>query len=253
MPLQRDNPAARLQALLLELHTTHPHEQHRQRNTAWNAVCGLMDVQPESPAGLQAIADTVRLPEDVADAISAHVQDEEERDHLLESLPLARSAMTALASRQSLLQMIETFAPGGAVHMSGLVRDLASCSRVLQRAIPSSVLTDEELDRLRTLISELMEQVISTSLDADVRLLLITHLQKMLEAVQRVRLGGRAAIEEELDAVIGALTRRPESVAQLRSTGLLDKIAAWADALNGILSVGTGSAQLGQTVMRALE
>ncbi|WP_406137144.1 hypothetical protein OH828_00085 [Streptomyces anulatus] len=98
-----------------------------------------------------------------------------------------------------------------------------------------------------------MEQVISTSLDTDVRLLLITHLQKMLEAVQRVRLGGRAAIEEELDAVIGALTRRPESVAELRSTGLLDKIKALADALNGILSVGSGSAQLGQTVMRALE
>ncbi|CAH9420191.1 hypothetical protein SGL43_07249 [Streptomyces globisporus] len=98
-----------------------------------------------------------------------------------------------------------------------------------------------------------MEQVISTSIDTDVRLLLITHLQKMLEAVQRVRLGGRAAIEEELDAVIGSLTRRPEGVAELRSTGLLDKIKAWADALNAILAVGSGSAQLGQTVMRALE
>ncbi|MGW7097623.1 hypothetical protein [Streptomyces sp. NPDC054874] len=186
-------------------------------------------------------------------AAGAHAEGDEERDHLLESLPLARSAMTALSKRQPLLQMIATFAPGGAVHMSGLVRGLASCSRVLQRASPSSALTDDELDRLRTLISELMEQVISTSLDTDVRLLLITHLQKMLEAVQRVRLGGRAAIEEELDAVIGALTRRPESVAELRSTGLLDKIKAWADALNGILSAGSGSAQLGQTVMRALE
>ncbi|MBK3558021.1 hypothetical protein JHN55_16075 [Streptomyces sp. MBT56] len=71
--------------------------------------------------------------------------------------------------------------------------------------------------------------------------------------MQRVRLGGRAAIEEELDAVIGALTRRPEGVAELRSTGLLDKIKAWADALNAILAVGSGSAQLGRTVMRALE
>ncbi|MEV7114383.1 hypothetical protein [Streptomyces anulatus] len=253
MPLQHDNPAARLQALLLDLHTTHPREQERQQLTAWDAVCSLLGVQPDSPAGLQVIGDTVRLPDDVEVTISAHAEDDEERDHLLESLPLARSAMTALSKRQPLLQMIATFAPGGAVHMSGLVRDLASCSRVLQRASPSSALTDDELDRLRTLISELMEQVISTSLDTDVRLLLITHLQKMLEAVQRVRLGGRAAIEEELDAVIGALTRRPESVVELRSTGLLDKIKSWADALNGILSVGSGSAQLGQTVMRALE
>lgn len=52
---------------------------------------------------------------------------------------------------------------------------------------------------------------------------------------------------------LGALTRRPEGVAELRSTGLLDKIKAWADALNAILAVGSGSAQLGQTVMRALE
>ncbi|MEV5583016.1 hypothetical protein AB0L39_31200 [Streptomyces parvus] len=123
MSLPHDNPAARLQVLLLDLHMTHPREQERQRVTAWDAVCSLLGVQSESPAGLQVIADTVRLPEDVAVAIGAHAEDDEERDHLLESLPLARSAMTALSRRQPLLQMFATFAPGGAVHMSGLVRD----------------------------------------------------------------------------------------------------------------------------------
>ena len=83
---------------------THPREQERQQLTAWDAVCSLLGVQPESSAGLQVLADTVRLPDDVAVAISAHAEDDEERDHLLESLPLARSAMTALSKRQPLLQ-----------------------------------------------------------------------------------------------------------------------------------------------------
>ncbi|MFD6803802.1 hypothetical protein [Streptomyces cyaneofuscatus] len=129
-------------------------------------TCSLLGVQPDTSARLQVLADTVRLPDDVAVAISAHAEDDEEREHLLESIPLARSAMTALSKRQPLLQMIANFAPGGAVHMSGLVRDLVSCSRVLQRATPSSALTDDELDRSRTLISELMEQVIRSRTSA---------------------------------------------------------------------------------------
>lgn len=247
-----DNPAARLHTLLLDLHEAHPRQQNQQRQ-AWHAICSLLGVQPDSPAGLQAVADVVRLPDEVTEAIGAHVDDEEEREHLLEGMSLIRNAMTVVVSRNTLQGMFECFAPGGSVPLSGIVRDLASCSRVLHRSAPTSALSDAELDHLKTLIVGLMDQVIETGLDAGVRLLLLAHLRKMLEAVQLVRVGGRAAIEEELDAVVGAVIRRPEAAVTLQRSGLLEKLKTWVATMNGLLTVGTGSTQLGQAVMRAIE
>ncbi|MCX5316037.1 hypothetical protein [Streptomyces sp. NBC_00154] len=75
----------------------------------------------------------------------------------------------------------------------------------------------------------------------------------MLEAVQLVRVGGRALIEEQLDAIVGTVNRRPEAAETLQRTGLLEKLRTWVDTMNGLLSVGTGATQLGQAVVRAIE
>ncbi|MFD9239874.1 hypothetical protein ACFWB3_31950 [[Kitasatospora] papulosa] len=250
--MTQDNPAARLQLLLMDLHRAHPSQQQQQQQ-AWVAACTLLDVEPDSPAGLQAMADVTRLPDQVIAAITEHVDDEEERQHLLEGMPLIRAAMRDLTQRQPIQTMFARFAPGGAVPLSGVVRDLASCSRLLNRAAPASVLSESELDHLQTLITGLMEQIVGADLPADLRLLLLTHVRRMQEALQFVRIGGREAIQHELDAVLGAVIRRPEARESLREAGLLDKFKTWVDTLNGLLAVGTGSTQLAQTVARAIE
>ncbi|MFE4649900.1 hypothetical protein [Streptomyces sp. NPDC056707] len=98
-----------------------------------------------------------------------------------------------------------------------------------------------------------MNEVTDTGLDAGLRLLLLAHLRKMLEAVQLVRVGGRALIEEQLDVIVGTVIRRPEAAETLQRTGLFDKLRTWVDTMNGLLSVGTGATQLGQAVTRAIE
>ncbi|MFB8379048.1 class I SAM-dependent methyltransferase [Streptomyces rubiginosohelvolus] len=247
-----DNPAARLREVLLAVHATYSHKRAQEPISSWQDFAQVLEVEQHSTAGLHAIAGVARLPDLVIEGIRALGEEPEEEEHLLLHLDGLQNAMASLIARNSLYQVFSIFAPGGEVPKSAAVHSLASAARALHRAAPVHSISDEDVARLEELVVNLMGEVGATKLPPNVSLLLLHHLQALLQSVQMVRIYGRGSVEGTFDAFVGAVLRRPETVEPLREANLMERFSEWIATVNGIISIGTGAAGLGQQVMRVL-
>ncbi|MGW6723595.1 hypothetical protein [Streptomyces sp. NPDC054995] len=247
-----DNPAARLREVLLAVHGSFPGKRAQDPIAGWQAFAQVLGVDQHSSAGLHALAGVTRLPDLVIEGIRALGEEPEEEEHLLLHLDGLQNAMGSLIARNSLYQVFSVFAPGGEVPKSAAVHSLASAARVLHRAAPVHAMPDEDITRLEGLIVDLMQEVGAAKLPASASLLLLHHLHALLQAVQMVRIYGRQGVENAFDAFVGAVARRPETAEPLHEASLMERFREWATTVNGIISVGTGAAGLGQQVMRVL-
>ncbi|MGP3753382.1 hypothetical protein [Streptomyces sp. IBSNAI001] len=247
-----DNPAARLREVLLAVHGAFRTRQTQEPISSWLAFAQVLGVEQHSSAGLHAIAGVARLPDLVIEGIRALGEEPEEEEHLLLHLDGLQNAMASLIARNSLYQVFSVFAPGGEVPKSAAVHSLASAARVLHRTAPAHSMSDEDIARLEDLIVDLMREVSAAKLPPNASLLLLQHLQALLQSVQMVRIYGRDGVEVAFDAFVGAVLRRPETAEPLRQANLMERFREWVTTVNGIISVGTGAAGLGQQVMRVL-
>ncbi|MEU0354082.1 hypothetical protein ACFV10_14560 [Streptomyces cyaneofuscatus] len=252
MTLTHDNPAARLRDVLLAVHRAFPNSRAQEPISSWQAFAQVLEVEQHTSAGLQAIAGVAHLPDLVVESIRALNEEPEEEAHLLLHLDGLQAAMTGLVARKSLYQVFATFAPGGEVPRSAAMHSLASAARVLHRADPLHAMSDEDVARLEVLIVDLMDEVNAAKLPPRANFLLLQHLHALLQAVHLVRIYGRGGVEGAFDAFLGAVVRRPETAEPLHEANLLDRFKDWVSTVNGIISVGTGAAGLGQQVMRML-
>lgn len=248
----RDNPAARLREVLLAVHGAFPVQRAQEPISGWQAFAQVLEVEPHSSAGLHAIAGVAQMPDLVVEGIRALGEEPEEEEHLLLHLDGLQNAMASLIARNSLYQVFSVFAPGGEVPKSAAVHSLASAARELHRAAPVHSMSAEDIARLEGLIVDLMREVSAAKLPPSASLLLLHHLHALLQAVQLVRIYGRDDVEGAFDAFVGAVMRRPETAEPLREANLMERFREWVTTVNGIISVGTGAASLGQQVIRVL-
>ncbi|MYZ34411.1 MULTISPECIES: hypothetical protein [unclassified Streptomyces] len=247
-----DNPAARLREVLLAVHSTFPVKRAQEPISGWQAFAQVLGVEQHTSAGLHAIVGVAQLPDLVVEGIRALGEEPEEEEHLLLHLDGLQSAMASLIARNTLYQVFSVFAPGGEVPKSAAVHSLASAARVLHRVAPVHSMSNEDITRLEGLIGDLMREVSAAKLPPTASLLLLHHLHALLQAVHMVRIYGRGGVEGTFDAFVSAVVRRPETTDPLREANLMDRFREWVTTVNGIISIGTGAAGLGQQVIRVL-
>ncbi|WP_405678506.1 hypothetical protein OG859_13255 [Streptomyces sp. NBC_00048] len=252
MAPQHDNPAARLRDVLLAVHARFPGQRDQEAVLAWSAFAQTLEVGENTAAGVHAIASVIQLPSQIIAAVRALGEEQDEEEHLLHGLDLLESAMAGVAARKPLYQVFYEIVPGGHVPQSAAAHGLLSVSRALHRANPVQFLSEEDLTRLENLITEMMSEVGATALPPQVRILLLSHLHLMLQAVHVARVTGRDDIEATFDALYGSIIRRPEHVEAIHQAGFADKFRDWINSFNGIISISTGAVGLGQQVVRML-
>ncbi|WP_411083713.1 hypothetical protein [Streptomyces sp. cmx-18-6] len=252
MTLTHDNPATRLRDVLLAVHRAFPNSRAQESISSWQAFAQVLEVEQYTSAGLHAIAGIAHLPDLVVESIRALNEEPEEEAHLLLHLDGLQAAMAGLVARRELYKVFTAFAPGGEVPRSAALHSLASAARVLHKADPLHAMSNEDVARLEVLIVDLMDEVNAAKLPLSTSLLMLRHLHALLQAVHMMRVSGRGGVEGAFDAFLGAVVRRPETAEPLHEANLLDRFREWVSTVNGIISVGTGAAGLGQQVMRML-
>ncbi|MFD9334265.1 hypothetical protein ACFWBF_07575 [Streptomyces sp. NPDC060028] len=252
MAPQHDNPAARLRDVLVAVHARFPGQRDQEAILGWAAFAQTLEVDENSAAGVHAIASVIQLPATIVAAVRALGEDSDEEEHLLFGLDTLESALSGVAARKPLYQVFAEIVPGGHVPKSAAAHGLLSISRALHRANPTQPLSAEDLTRLESLITEMMSEVSAGALPTQLRILLLSHLHSMLQAVHISRVTGREDIEATFDALFGSVIRRPEHVESMRETGFVERFRDWINSVNGIISIGTGTVGLGQQVMRML-
>ncbi|MEU6398616.1 hypothetical protein ABZ867_16800 [Streptomyces cinnamoneus] len=252
MAPQHDNPAARLRDVLLAVHARFPGQRDQEAVLAWTAFAQTLEVGENTAAGVHAIASVIQLPTTIIAAVQALGEEPDEEEHLLLDLDILESAMAGVAARKPLYQVFSEIVPGGHVPRSAAAHGLLSVSRALHRANPTQFLSEEDLARLESLITEMMSEVGTVALPPQVRLFLLSHLHSMLQAVHIVRVTGREEIDATFDAIFGSVIRRVEQAEAIHEAGLADKFRDWINSVNGIINISTGAVGLGHQVMRML-
>ncbi|MEU6235389.1 hypothetical protein [Kitasatospora sp. NPDC047058] len=247
-----DNPAGRLRSLLLALHDR---VQREGDKPAWECWAWLLapDAPPSSPGPWTRFAAVLQLPGQIREAVASLDLDEEDKEHLIEHLDKIENALAASTTTgHSMTHVLSIFAPAADVPGSAAIQSLLTCSRALHRHCPEREASEEALQRISEAVTQLMEEILESAVDADIKRLLLAHLRSVLEAVQNARVTGQAPIEEATDAMLGAIARRPSVVARLQSLGLLSRIKTTIDTVNAVLAMEQEGNRLIHKVMEML-
>ncbi|MFD7645746.1 hypothetical protein ACFV4P_34460 [Kitasatospora sp. NPDC059795] len=245
-----DNPAGRLRRLLLDLHAAHG--GRGEQISAWhlwtevlNPDGGIDDV--ETWTRFLAV---LQLPGRIRTAVEGLGLDEDEQEHLLEHLDRVERGLAQATHRHPALHNFAQFAPAGDIPNSAAVQSLQTCSRALHRLAGEAMASEEDLRRISQVVAELMEEVLGSELDSDLKGLLLTHLRAVQEAVQNARVSGQRPIEEATDALVGALRRRPSLLTRLAgAAGWLPRVKETVDTVNTVLGMEEQARELTHRVL----
>ena len=170
-------------------------------HAAWAAALGI---RPDDfPKLLHAIALVVALPEEIESEISRVDPEEFDRDSVMRWYG---NAVSFLAPN--------LFQGHQAVQVVSQIEDtwlgsLESCSFVLHKHRRQLVITETDLDHIRSLIAELVEATEKElPFEHELRDFLTDHIDAMLRALDEIQIVGAPALEDSFDRAIGAVERR---------------------------------------------
>ncbi len=173
--------------------------------TAWQGWARIFNLPARDSVGMhRRIALLVALPDEVEQAF-VHL-DQESRGLWLRHLPAVRESFSRFPQAGSIA--LSTFRSG----LSGEVLYSVEAAATVLRARWTAVLPEQDtLDTVTERLLELLREVrLAEDLDEEMREFLTRQLSALLRGVQTVKVGGRAAMEDALDVVVGALVRRSD-------------------------------------------
>ncbi|MER5665512.1 hypothetical protein [Streptomyces mirabilis] len=247
-----DNPAGRLEKLLLDLHAAYPNDQQQNHKQAWVAVVELINNASGLAAQVQIVGAVVALPAEIRESVAQLPVDDDRKEHLLSHLVEIEQGMIALLNRQSLFAVFNCFATNGIVPRSAAVAALSHCSYELHRSAPEVVISDDDLARIIEMINELMAEVAEAKLPDVVKRAMLNHLVALLQAAYNVRFAGTQPLDDALFALSGSIGRT-NGREDLVRVGLWEKFQRAVQAVNLMLSTGQTAAQLGQGIAGFLD
>ncbi|MFJ2402878.1 hypothetical protein ACIOUE_16410 [Streptomyces xanthochromogenes] len=247
MAQYRDNPAGRLEKLLLDLYAATSGEQAQRQKEAWRAVVDLAGGEPSFPRQMSVVGIVVGLPRQVRESVEYLPLDEERKDHLLLHLDKVEAGMVQLATRQTLYAMFTAFATGGVVPQCAAISSLSHCSYELHHSMPEITVSDEDLARIVDLITDLMAEVAEAKLPAQVKRALLHHLTTLLQAVHDIRFAGTQPVDDALFALLG-VAGRADCQEKASADSWWRKFVSVVQDLGNLLSVGQNAAQVGQGI-----
>lgn len=212
MTVYSDNPAGRLHNLI----TRYTNNSSGSRpHLAWFAVLGIPE--QDSPRLLRRLAAILEMPAEIEAEIGRVNPDEFDLDSVMRWQPdilamLADSVFSTVPPQQL---------PG---HSSKQVTQRASiatlfsleqCSFVLHRHRPQRVISDTDVQHIKSLLEELTT-AINEDLKAEPDLceFLLRHARNMADALDDLWIRGSAALEDAYDQAVGAAARKAGEVAE---------------------------------------
>ncbi|MDX3610293.1 hypothetical protein PV702_28475 [Streptomyces sp. FL06-04B] len=242
-----DNPAGRLHKFLLDLHAAYPNDQQQKQKQAWAAVVELVGNDLGLDGELRIISAVATLPGQVRDAVSQLSVDDERKEHLLLHLDEVERGIGHLLGRQALWHMFSGFATNAEVPRCAAISALSHCSYELHRAMPETVVSDEDLARVIDMINELIDEVHGAKLPEAVKRAMLEHLVALLQAAHNVRVAGTQPLDDALFALVGSLGRTT-SDEELAQAGLRERFKNALQTLDLMFSTSQSAGQIGQAI-----
>ncbi|MGY1998161.1 hypothetical protein ACR31U_17550 [Streptomyces rochei] len=242
-----DNPAGRLHKFLLDLHATHPHDQQQKQKQAWVAAVEMVGNDLGVSGEVQIIGAVATLPRQIREAVSQLAVDDERKDHLLLHLDEVERGIDHLLGRQTLWHMFVCFATNGEVPRSAAISALSHCSYELHRAMPETVVSDEDLARIIDMVNGLINEVHGAKLPEVVKRAMLDHLMALLQAAHNVRIAGTQPLDDALFALTGSLGRTT-SPEELERAGLWERLKSALQTFDLMLSTSQSAGQIGQAI-----
>lgn len=242
-----DNPAGRLEKLLLDLHRAYPTDQKQKQKQAWTAIVELISNEAGVAGELQIIGAVASLPGQIRESVGQLPVDSDRKEHLLLHLDDVERGIANMLLRQPLFGMFSPFATNGVVPRSAAISALSHCSYELHCSAPEAVVSDEDLARILEMIHALMAEVADAKLPDATKLAMLNHLTALLQAANNVRFAGTQPLDDALWALAGS-TVRMNAEEDLTRAGLWGRFREAMDTLNLMLSTGQGAGQLGQGI-----
>lgn len=87
---------------------------------------------------------------------------------------------------------------------------LEVCSEILSRLRPEEVLDEDQLKKLHEDIQGLMEEVLESDIDENLKRYMFEHLQTVALAIQEYRIRGSRPLQKAVEATLGSLAMNPE-------------------------------------------
>lgn len=247
-----DNPAGRLYRLFMDLHAAFPTDQQQRPKQAWTAIVALVGNEAGLAGEAAIVSGVASLPAQIRDAVHALAVDDGRKEHLLDGLSEIERGIFQMLNRQSLYSVFCEFATSGVVPQSAAISGLSHCSYELHRSAPEVTVSDEDLERIISLITELMEDVSDADLPDMVKRVMLNHLSALLQAARNVRFAGTQPLDDALFALTGSVVNRANAEEDLSRVGLWEKFKKVVQGLNLMLSMAQGAAQLEQGISRIL-
>ena len=234
-----NNPAGRLQTIV-ESGRGQP-KDHRAFQV-WPTILGIEE-RGKSDL-LRHVGSVMTLPADIQEQIKQIGGID--HDLFLRWAPKVESAFSALNLQSRWGQFIDKF--DGEV-MYGI----ELCSHTLSQNSPQTNVDHAQVGSLLLEVNELLNEVVNSSnINAHLRRFIIGRLRDVRIALEEYQVLGSRAIEKEVEALIGAITRRPDLWKESRKTTVGDKFWRFMGRVAVVMTISVGTIQIGSNTVNML-
>ena len=133
---------------------------------------------------------------------------------------------------------------------------LQFCSDRLNRSTNYTKITNDELDKIKDSLSDLVEQILASELEVSLKQLLIRNLERLRQTLIAYRINGIDGIETEIELNLGSILLHKDEIKKKsgeNSTHIWKKYFSFLDGLNKTISTAKNVKSLGEGLTKLLE
>lgn len=232
--MNRDNPAARLLAILEKGQNIPRTESCR---IAWQK---LLCVENNQALLMSRIGKVMELPEQAIQALRADSPEQSESwEHWANQVNTAFMVQNLNGPWESFINYID-------VHS---IRYLRLSARILEVASNTKLIAAEELSTVREKLNLIHEEILNAEIPEEVKQYLVRYLRKILTGIDEYSLTGALPLLEAVDTIVGHALLDTSYKGFLRDTELGKKLLDTLSAMANLVTVAVGLPQLTQALV----
>lgn len=228
--MTNDNAASRLLAILQQgkaLNGTKPTKD------AWMSILDVDKNQPNYEIELTAkLGKVMLLPHEINVLLSQYYPTQ------VVCLRPAQYQIQNAFTKQELSRTWNTFIDN---IDSNCINSLSLASALLDVKLNTKLIDDEKLAEFKVTVSELLNEVITSSLDDEFKRFMAHHLQKILDSINYYYISGAMPILDAAESTIGHAVINPKFREEMKNTDVGCKIFKFISVLSDVTTVATAA------------
>ncbi|WP_400995628.1 hypothetical protein [Agromyces sp. GXQ0307] len=195
------------------------------------------EISISSPKFYDAVAELLRLPDEMHLQVVTMSNAPIPKDTLLEALPRVRECLDLFGAKPS--KPLSEFTR----YDQATTKSLNIASHILNNSAPyQPPIPETQLEGVRDAAEGLVAMIAQDSqLDDELRRVLYHHAKAVLDAVDLYQVSGIEAVLAEFDKLIGVLQRRPDLRRKVKESAVAEKVAGLLMALNIVAGLGNAA------------